>query len=325
MSHIRQWRGWSLVAGLAVLAGCAGTYPPGAFIPSVEKPYKITVDDRPAKERVIVRVEVGPRRLKKQSALMAVSRRSGEERELGFFHGSRPKDICMRPSDFTWCDEAKEYFYGFTVEVTYEKLQRYEPVWYLDTPDVDDPRKVTRHEIHDLEPIYAVLDHKTEQIAAEQREAEEAERARREGEKKERIEQELATGKCAQLHARAFEQLLVRQVPVAKRAIEHDGPVDIGPHKLFVATETPEDFEFQAKLGGLYNIFVIGVDDVKVVAAADGSGTPATVASVYEIANLFGSPYLDSRVVRAQPLEKLSLSVAGQGCALLLVMNQVGQ
>jgi len=34
---------------------------------------------------------------------------------------------------------------------------------------------------------------------------------------------------------------------------------------------------------------------------------------------------LVDRVVRAQPCERLSISVAGRGCAMLVVMNQVGQ
>ena len=160
---------------------------------------------------------------------------------------------------------------------------------------------------------------------ARQQRAEQAQKDRLQREKRTRIEQELATGECARLHTQAFQQILVQRIPVAKRAIESDGPVDLGPHKLFVATETPETFEFHARFGGLYNIFVIGVDPVEIVAALDGSGTEATVASPYEIPSLFVSPFLDSRVARAQPLETLSLSVVGRGCALLLVMNQVGQ
>ncbi|MDD9942483.1 MAG: hypothetical protein OXU20_15700 [Myxococcales bacterium] len=146
-----------LVLGALAVAGCAGTYPPGVRVPSVEEPYRVAVRRNDARQELVIRIDVGPRAQRKGTVLKAIPVGSDREKVVGSYDGARPQDVCGRAPLFSWCDEASDHLYGFEVTLRYGDYLQYKPTWFLYAPAVDDPNRLVRHEVQELARVRALV------------------------------------------------------------------------------------------------------------------------------------------------------------------------
>ncbi len=163
----------------------------------------------------------------------------------------------------------------------------------------------------------------TEVKAARERAA--AEKQRAVAASKERLDEEIRSGRCHADSVSALRPVLnhltTTWFPTNPSSVHIDGWVLLG-HRFEVASDAPFSLTIGSSLGGETHVFSVGRASTALV-LKDGQGYPVTMSSPY--AAHMGPDYgmsVVGRQVQASTAEKLTVDVTGHGCVLVVAFQK---
>lgn len=129
-------------------------------------------------------------------------------------------------------------------------------------------------------------------------------------------DEEIRTGRCDDVRHAALEELLARDLSIARGMSEPNGVWDLIGHEFVVASDTPTQMIFRPTLGGEYHIIAVGAPPLA-LDVIDRDGASVRMQSPYE--RVFASTGTGaSRLLVGRPREEFTVRVRGAGCVLLM-------
>ena len=135
------------------------------------------------------------------------------------------------------------------------------------------------------------------------------------------VRDEIATGRCTDeryanlQRGHQFFETVFQQMHGAGEMF------DLVASDTIVATEKGADLKFDVGLGGEMHIFAFGLEPVT-LEVRDRNGYPSANGSVYWVLFRDRGGSVDSRVVRANSRDRVSVKVKGGGCTLVMAFRK---
>jgi hypothetical protein len=152
------------------------------------------------------------------------------------------------------------------------------------------------------------------------------EEARRVAAMRERLDEEVRSGRCDQksiAHLRGILDSVTQVMFPSNATSAHSDVWTLLGHRFEVATATATDLSINAGLGGETHVFVIGFAPPK-LSLKDGQGYAISTPSMYAepLASVFQMRTVGLQT-RASSVEKLSPSIEGRGCVLVFAVQKL--
>ena len=138
---------------------------------------------------------------------------------------------------------------------------------------------------------------------------------------------EVKTGRCKTERYQGMKKVLRYSVQFYKRIGRHFYNLD--SHKITVATSTGATFKYRAVLGAQYHLVALSVTPVQLI-VKDGQGYPVKTESFLgrltaqnlRLYSLRARKKVDSKMVRVNSGETLTITVKGLGCAMVMIFRR---